>query len=272
MNTREALQKIFARPSEVFVALRQQRIWVLAAFVLVAVVVAHSALIGYSASQAYAEYVPSEADRERYEKFLEEYREEIEAAQESARGGIVDVDGWAGSATSESTVFVSVASRGNPLFNVAIAFLALLIAVGIEVAYFKVVGSRMQLSFKSKDWIAFSVWSRIPAAVLALLGVILVLLFSGYQANIANYELLSIARWIPLPFRPDRGVNILNIDVYHLDAALVWLIALQTIGFRIWSGRSFIVSFSIVAIPTAILYAAVIWMSLDIAHWYLLVS
>ena len=267
MKTTEALQKIFYRPSEVFLAIREQQTWFVAAFALIGVVVVHTALIHYSVSQAYAQYVPSEAERERYEQILEEYREEIKEAQESARGGIVDVDGWAGSATSERVVFVSDPGLGITRFNVAIAFFALLIALAIEVAYFRFVGSEMDLSFKTVDWITFSVWSRIPGAVLALLGVILVLLFSGFQANIANHELFSIVRWIPQPANPDRGVNILNIDVYHIDAALVWVIALQTIGFRIWSGRSFVVSLVVVALPTIILYAFVIWMSLDVMFW-----
>lgn len=272
MKTTEALRKTFCQPSEVFLALKEQQTWVVAALTLIGVVVVHTALINYSVSQAYAQYVPSEAERERYEQVLEEYREEIEAAQESARGGIVDVDGWAGSTTSEQVVFVSDPGLGITRFNVAIAFFAFLIALAIEVAYLRFVGSEMDLSFKTVDWIRFSVWSRLPGTVLALLGVILVLLFSGFQANIANHELFSIVRWIPWPNNPDRGVNILNIDVYHVDAALVWVIALQTIGFRIWSGRSFVVSLSIVAIPTAILYAVVLWMSMDVLFWYQFVS
>ena len=268
MKTVEAFRKIVYRPREVFAGLKSQRNWLPAALVLLAVVVVQSSLVGYSVSRVYAQYEPSEAERERYEALMEEYREEIEAAQESARGGIVDVDGWAGEATSERAVFVSDPGRGISLFNVAIAFFTFLIALGIEVAYFRFVGSEMDLSFKTSDWISFTVWSRIPGAVLALVGVTVVLLFSGFQANMANFEPLSIVRWIPFPIRPDRGVNIVNIDVYHLDAALIWVIALQTIGFRIWTGRSFVFSLAVVALPTLILYVAVLWMSMDVFFWY----
>lgn len=268
MKAAEAVQKIFYRPREVFEAFREQRTWLPAVLVLLALVVFQSSLIGYSVSRVYAQHEPSVAERERYEAFAEEYRKEIEAAQESARGGIVDVDGWAGSGTAERVVLVSDPGRGISLFNVAIAFFAFLIALAIEVAYFRFVGAELDLSCKTVDWITFCAWSRIPGAVLALLGVFLVLLFTGFQANMANFEPFSVVRWIPIPLRPDRGVNILNIDVYHLNAALIWVIALQTIGFRIWSGRGFVFSLAVVALPTAIMYVAVLWMSMDVFFWY----
>ena len=269
MKSTEALQKIFYRPSEVFEELREQRSWLPAAFVLLVVVVVHSSLVNYSISRAYAQHEPSEADRERFEALIEEYREEIEAAQESARGGIVDVNGWAGSGAETEVFFVTSPGLDTTLYNAVIAAFALLIALAIEVAYFRFVGSKMQLSFRTADWVAFTVWSRIPGLVLAFLGVLLVLLISGYQANVVNYESLSIARWVPLPLRPDRGVNILNIDIYHLDAALIWVIALQTLGFQIWSRRSFIISFAVVTTPTVILYGLVLWLSTDGLFWYL---
>ena len=268
MKTTDTFQKIFYQPREVFAALKSQRNWLPAALVLLAVVVLQSSLVGYSVTRVYAEYEPSEAERDRYEAFMDEYREEIEAAQESARGGIVDIDGWAGSGTEERIVLVSDPGRGISLFNVAIAFFTFLIALAIEVGYFRFVGAELDLSFNTVDWITFTAWSRIPGAVLALLGVILVLLFTGFQANLANFEPFSIVRWIPIPLRPDRGVNLLNINVYHLNAALIWVIALQTIGFRIWTGRSLVFSLAVVALPTLIFYVAVLWMSMDVFFWY----
>ena len=196
MRTSEALRKIFERPSEVFIALKDQPNWVGAIVVLLTVVVVQSAFISFSISRAYAQYEPSEAERERYEALMEEYREEIEAAQESARGGVVDVDGWAENGAVTETMIFTSPSGEITRFNLSIAALAFLIAIGIEVAYFRIVGSKLQLPFKTANWLAFTVWSRIPGTVLAFLGVLLVLLFSGYQANVANYEALSIVRWI----------------------------------------------------------------------------
>ena len=84
--------------------------------------------------------------------------------------------------------------------------------------------------------------------------------------NVANYELFSFARWIPLPIRLERDVNLLNVDVYHLDASLIWVIALQAFGFRVWSGRRFAVSLAVVAFPTVILNIVVLWLSMVPFH------
>ncbi len=265
MNTLEALHKIFDRPREVFAALKKERFWILATLAFLAVLLAHIALIDFAVYRAYTQYEPSAIEKERYEKIMEEYREEIEATQAAAQEDGAVFFGAPGSGTETTAVFV--ASPQISRYHLAIAFVSFLIALVLEVAYLKIVSAGMKLPFEVRDWIAFSVWSRIPAAALALVGVLLVLLVSGYQANVTNYEVFSIARWIPIPDRPDWGINFLHIDIYHLDATLLWIIALQTIGFREWSGKNVFASLVVVSLPTTVLYGLVLWLSTDGLGW-----
>lgn len=265
MNTLEALHEIFRRPLEVFAALKKERFWILATLALVAVLLAHIALIDFAVYRAYTQYEPSTIETERYEKIIEEYREQIEAAQAAGQEDGVVFIGASGSGTE--TTAVLVAGPQISRYRLAIAFVSFLVALALEVAYFRIVSAGMKLTFEVRDWIAFSVWSRIPAAALALVGVLLVLLVSGYQANVTNYEVFSIARWIPNLDRPDRGINFLHIDIFHLDAALLWIIALQTIGFREWSGKDVFTSLMVVSLPTAVLYGLVLWLSTDGLVW-----
>lgn len=269
MNTLDALFKIFQSPLGVFAALKKERFWIPAALVLLALLVAHSALVSFSVSRAYAQYELSAVDRERMEKFYEEYREEIEAINEQVKDQIVDFSGTRGEASSSGTAIFISPGLDLRQRQVSVGLVSFLIALVLEIAYFRVISARMKLPYEVRDWIAFSVWSRIPAAVLALVGVLTVLLIAGHQADVTRYETFSVARWIPFPARPDRGVNLLHIDVYHLDAALIWLIALQTIGFREWSGKSLGTSLAVVAVPTAILYVAVLWFSMDAFFWFI---
>ena len=170
-------------------------------------------------------------------KFYEEYREEIEAVNERVKDQLVDFSGTRGEASSSGTAVFMIPGPDLRQGQVSIGLVSLLSAVVLEIAYFRVISERMKLPYEARDWIAFSVWTRIPATVLALIGALAVQLISGYQAGVTRYETLSVAGSIPFSPRPDRGVNLLHIDVYHLDAALNWLIALQTIGFREWSGK-----------------------------------
>ena len=102
----EALQKIFYRPTEVFVALKEQPDWLPAMLVLLAVVVVQSALISHSVARAYSQHEPSEAEREHYEALKDVYGDEFDSIQDSERRGIVVADGSEGSATVTKVVFV----------------------------------------------------------------------------------------------------------------------------------------------------------------------
>ena len=277
MRNSVALRKIFYRPREVFAELKTSPIWLPAAIVLFAIVLAKVALVVDSSDRA-LEILRTEVFEEAREQSVLEPRalNEAESAgvsKELVFEGPEDIDG------SETETFVLVSY--GPLhsrFMALTAFFYFLIGLAFEVAYFRIVSATFRLNLNVRHWISFSIWRHIPAAVLAFVGVVLVTLTIGNQshpfaqANPINYEVFSLIRWIGAPSTTQGGMNIFSVDIYHLDLALIWVLALQAIGFSKWSGKKFLTSFSVVVIPVAILYAVVVWMSADGLYWYVTVG
>ncbi len=268
MKTADAFRKIFYQPGEVFVALKVAPIWHVAAFVLVALVLAKSALVLDSSDRALNK-LQTELFNEARNQAAIEHPELIDSESVVLiASDAVDVP----DAVDQKMTFVS---RGPsyPAIREITAFISFLLGLAFEVVYFKVVSVTMKLNLGVRNWITFSIWSHIPASALALFGAVLVSLSVSSQshpfgpANHVNYEIFSLVRWIASPNTPEGGMSIFSIDIYHLDLALIWVLALQTIGFREWSGRSIVTSFSVVAIPIVVLYAVVMWMSADGLFW-----
>ena len=49
--------------------------------------------------------------------------------------------------------------------------------------------------------------------------------------------------------------------MYELDIALIWVVVLQTIGFKTWSGKSTISSLTVVLMPVLALYGFIVYAS-----------
>lgn len=273
MKTTEALSKIFFRPREVFAALRERPNWLIAAIVLLWIVVATSALVIDSSDRALEKLQTTVIDEVREEPSLElpelSGEENAIVRKFQLEGSREELDGL--------EVYVA---RGPsyPVIREMTSIVFFLVGLAFEVAYFRIVSAAMSLKLKTRNWIAFSIWSHLPPAFLAFLGAVLLSLSIGNQthpfdqANYINYEVFSVLRWIAAPNTPVGGVSILGVDIYHLDAALIWLIALQTVGFREWSRKSVATSLAVVAIPIAILYLIVVWMSVGHLVWHVTLS
>ena len=270
MITSEAVRKVFYRPREVFSELKTHPIWLGAAVLLLVLIVAKSALVIDSTDRA--------LEKLRTELFMQEQKgavidQEELVAPEGAVESRVSLEASEWNYTTTSVTFVAH-GPSYPVFRELTALVFLFMGLVCEVAYFRIVSATMNLNLNMRHWVAFSIWSHVPAAVLALAGVVLVSFSIGNQihpfdqANPINYEVFSLIRWIASPNTAQGGFNIFSVDIYHLDLALLWVIALQTIGFREWSGRSILTSFSIVAIPIALVYVIVMWMSADHLFWY----
>ena len=275
MVTSEALCKIFYRPHEIFAELKQRPNWLVAACVLFGIVVASGAVVIESTDSAleklrtefFAEALKQEALE--YERLIESETEDLSQHETSEIA----------TETYTTTSFVAVGfGPSHPVIRELTAIVFFLLGLACEVVYFRLVSATMSLNLNVRHWMAFSIWSHIPAAVLAFAGVVLVSLSIASQshpfdqANPINYEIFSAMRWVASPNTAQGGFSIFSIDIYHLDLALAWVLVLQTIGFREWSGKSILTSISVVAIPIAILYIVVMWLSSDHLFWYVTID
>ena len=130
---------------------------------------------------------------------------------------------------------------------IPVVFAIILIHGLLDAVYFRIVSALLKIDFTLKDWFALSIWSRVPGIVLNVVVVILGVITLGQQPDSEEFALLAVKRWVDLP---ELQSGNFGIDFKNLDVALAWTIVLQTIGFRMWSGKSPAVSFAIVAAPT----------------------
>ena len=137
---------------------------------------------------------------------------------------------------------------------VPVAYGLLCVMFFMEAVYFKIVGSVLKLEFTLGDWFVFCAWSRVPGIALSVVAIIVGLITFGRQPDSDELEILRLTRWVDLPELRRGGENwsaTTNFD--HLDAYLIWVIVLQTIGFQEWTGKSAVLSFCVAAIPTLII-------------------
>ncbi len=136
--------------------------------------------------------------------------------------------------------------------------IVLLIKLVFDAVYFAIVATILKLEYKVRDWITFSVWSRIPAMVLSTIAVVVAVVMLGKVSDSKHYQILAFAFWLRLP---DEGSRLYDTMMYELDIALIWVVALQTIGFKAWSGKSTLTSLTVVLCPVLIIYGLVVYSS-----------
>ena len=254
-----AFLKIFSRPREVFIALERKRFWLLAACMLVALSLAQGLAIGLTMARG----IPDD-DKMRIfpmkvkvvsEKSLQnESTSESEVVLESQP---LDDDQGFKDVEKEQVREISIPGKALLITMVVVSWsMVLLIKLVFDTVYFMIVGTILKLEYKVRDWIAFSVWSRVPAMALTTIAVFVAVLMLGTVSDSKHYQILAFAFWLRLP---DEGSRLYEALIYELDIALIWVVALQTIGFKAWSGKSTIFSLTVVLFPVLILYGLVVY-------------
>ena len=254
-----AFLRIFSRPREVFVALEKKRFWLLAALVLVALSLAQGLAIGLTMARG----IP---DDDKIRIFPMEVVSEKSRQNESASESEVvltsrPLDDDQGFKDVEKEQFREIFVPGKALLiTMGVVFwpMLLLLRLVFDTVYYMIVGAFLKLEYKVSDWIAFSVWSRVPAMVLTTIAVFVAVLMLGTVSDTNHYQVLAFAFWLRLP---DEGSRFFDTLMYQLDIALIWVVALQTIGFKAWSGKSTIFSLTVVLFPVLILYGLVVYSS-----------
>ena len=141
------------------------------------------------------------------------------------------------------------------ILSVLPVIVGLIVVLLLHALYFKFVGSALKISYSYKHWLSLVALARIPAALLVLAMTILAIVFMAKTSNPLDYSVLALAWWLPIP---NETHPILERFVYGLDVALIWTIALLTIGFRTWTNKSVGVSLTFVGLPYLIVYGAVL--------------
>ena len=141
--------------------------------------------------------------------------------------------------------------------DVVLTFFGFALLLVIEATYFRIVGAIIGLDLKIDQWFALVAFSRIPGDVCVLLITILLTLVFLISSELMGLESATLLRLIH-----GNTSSFPSVD-YFLEYwyfAGIWVIALQTIGFRDWSGRSTSVSLAIVVAPSVLFYGIWWWL------------
>ena len=254
-----AFLRIFSRPREVFVALEKKRFWLLAACMLIALSLAQGLTIGLTMAQG----IPSDVKIRIYPwNVVPEQTVQLENTTESdvVLRSQSQVDSEATN-VFEMDQNAEIFAPGKALvFTVVVVFWSIVLFTKLvfDTVYFKTVSVILKLEYEVRDWIAFSVWSRIPAMVLTTMAVFVAVLMRGTVSDSNHYQILAFAFWLRLP---EERSSFYDTLMYQLDIALIWVVALQTIGFKTWSGKSTIISLTVVLFPVLVLYGLIFYAS-----------
>lgn len=256
MEMRIALRKIFIEPRWVFSELNSERKWVPAVVFMAVLLGVHGFVTAFG---TYSQNPISD---------LIENRTPVEFETQDVPRRASDFGGHSDSSDEEiedqSTSFrLDARQIGRVSFVVFMSVVLVPVAFGllcgvffVEAIYFRIVSALLQLEFSLSDWFAFCAWSRVPAIALSVVAIIVGLIALGRQPTSEDLEVLRLTRWIYLPEVRQSGENWnATVSFYHLDAQLLWVIVLQTIGFSVWTGKKIAFSFCIALIPTLIIVA-----------------
>ena len=227
-----AFIQIFTDPRAVFDAQRDDSSWLIPALVILAFMIL--------AGLAIALTVYTEAQLEAM----------IEQMEESGSPQ-AEIDKVRTQAELVRTVGANpIVSIGVSLLGISVAFALVVLAHAV---YYLIIGKILKTEYEFADWLAFSVWGRMPAIVGAVVIILAVLLMSQ-QLNATAYNLLAFSNWVTLP---NQDSLVLGQFVQTLDLIVIWTIAIMTIGYNSWTEKGYGVSFAVVALPYVAIYGAV---------------
>ncbi|MCY3857537.1 MAG: hypothetical protein OXG25_01370 [Gammaproteobacteria bacterium] len=257
MQTREALIKVFTQPRSVFIALKGERTWVPAVVFMVALLAIHGVIasIGTQSPARVGGSINLQSPIT-YSQLNSTLAEPKTEAGELEQIDLEHSDDARSFDSSDRRVgsfilWLSVAIGSLPFVFGILCLISLM-----EAIYFRIVSALLNYSFTLGDWFVLSVWSRVPGITLSVVALIMGVLLLGRQPETEDLEILRLTKWMDLPEVFYSGSNWgIGVNFDHLEAHLIWIIALQAIGFSEWTGKSFGFSLGIAVVPTLILIA-----------------
>lgn len=265
MDTGAALGRIFSNPRAVFTSLKVERKWIPAVFFMVLLLGIHAFVVAVgtqslhqaaeiSNSQIQIDFLKRDTREQLIADRMDSNQRDLRATVNSQS---IDTD------SDQGRSFFSWVMVLVGLLPFAFGFLCLLFL--LEAGYFRIVGALLHLEIRLRDWFILAVWSRVPGVALAVLSVIVGAIALGRQPDSHELDILSLTRWVDLPEARFEGENWRVYSSFeNFEASLIWVIALQAIGFQEWTGKSGLFSLGVVVLPTFVttaLISGVIWLA-----------
>ena len=256
MQTSAALKKIFFDPRAVFAEVGGERKWVPAVVFMAVLLGVHGFVtaVGTYSQRSVEDLIESQSPIEFTKQDASENAPDVGDAIEpnEERHNTQNTESGIDSKLFGRVLFVIFAL----VVLIPVAYGLLCFLFFLEAIYFRIVGAILGLEFKLTDWFRLCAWSRVPGIALSVVAITVGLLTLGRQPHSEDLEILRLTRWLELPEVIHGGENwsvTTNFD--HIDAHLLWVVVLQTIGFQEWSGKSLFFSFGVVVIPLLIIMA-----------------
>ncbi len=256
MNTREALSKIFYQPREVFAELKQDLKGGHIFLVLVAIALADITITNFSTPW----YAPVDLKTSIHESDVFDISEpqDTGAVFSASPNNDFDADASSGSTAYRFGVDAYKTGDGFPsVFDVFSTFFGFALVLLFEAVFLRIVGAIIGLEVKIDRWFALVAYSWIPGTACVLLITVVLTMALIVSSQILGLESVILTRLILSLTSPFPSIGYF-LDYRHLSE--IWVIALQTIGFRDWSRKSTVVSFMIVIAPTILVYGLLWWL------------
>lgn len=256
MKTSEALLKIFYQPREVFATLKQDRKGGRILLLLVVIALLDMAITSLSSSWHQSDDLATIIDRSDAGEVVETRDSSVTFRSRASS----ETDLNSSSEYVEHTFSVEAPKRSVSSLtveDVIFTFFGFALLLLFEAVYLRIVGAIIGLELKIDQWFALVAFSRIPGDSCILLVTVLLTVMLFITSELLGFESTVLTRLIHGNSSFPPSVNYL-LEYWYL--AEIWVIALQTIGFRDWSGKSISVSFAIVVAPVVLLHAVSWWL------------
>ena len=256
VRTRDLLGKIFYRPSEVFAAQKQEHVWGRVFILLVMISLASGWLLDFSS-------VFDETDGLHTNISTPDIETDYAARDPGSEARSVGINIGEADSESGSANRVSAATddRRDGAMPMVLFVLSMLFGVAIallfDALYLRIVSAIMGLGVTIDHWFALVAWARLPSEALFLCMTVVLVGTLFISNELFGTELLALKALVDGYASPYPSLR------YFLDIWLlpeIWFIALQTLGFRDWSGRSTLLSFAIVVAPFIFLHVLTAWL------------
>ena len=130
------------------------------------------------------------------------------------------------------------------------AFVATPIIYLFQAVYFLLIGKLMRLTATLSKWYGLIAWSSLPAIILFPLGAIQILSAHAGELSPSQINPISLNQLI-FHLEPEHSWSAL---LDNIDLITFWKLSLMIVGFKTWSGRSWLSSALVATFPSMIFY------------------
>ena len=253
-SLRQCLSRIFYRPSEVFATQKVKRTWVSIVCLLFVMSFVETRVVNFSSSYYMSINLENISDGSDSSKGTGSSDSSSALRLDSKLSGDTDVLTSYGEQRPGTSIGFIYRVRPEIYIAVIVLFV-LLVQLLFHAFYFRIVSGLFRLELKLDHWLALVAWSHMPAYVFSVAATIVLSVLLYVLGDLLGHKSIVLARLLGVD---DISNGTASFFLNYSVLAEVWIIALQTIGIRDWTGRSTHVSFVIAVVPF-VLICAFLW-------------